>query len=1117
MDVQLQVASDLTKFVEDLRATRAELTGLKQSASESFVAAANSTESAEKELAQYVTTIKAQKEALDEMTRKLKELEKANKTAFQSDESAKYIADIKKLKDEITKLKEEAGKFGKETETSNKKASASVQVLLGVIDAAKEKLATLKQGSGAFEQLSGEIKASEIAMASFGNETEETGNNLDTAKKKLKDFQTALQNLKLAGLDQTQVYKDLKKEAGNLKDTITDVADEVKLAGSDTRGFDRLISTASTLTAGFGLVEGAAALFGSENEELQKSLLKVNAAMTILTSLQQIQNELSRKDSILTAVITKGKAAYAAATSLASSALGKFKLALAATGIGALVVALGAIVTYWDDIMGAIDGVDSAQKDLNETTAKQLDIEQKKLEGINDQENVLKLQGKSEKEILDLKIKQIDAVIEATAAQIKQAEITQQLQTKAAERNRDLLASALKFVNLPLRFMLDTASAAINGLVALINKIPGVDIGKGVDLNLFAKLDTKVAELIFDPAETAKKGQEERDALQKQYDNLINQRAGFQLQLKKTDGKAGKDGAKEQQERLKQITELEKQLQEAQIAAMKDGRQKQIAEENQTYNERISALKERLGTAQGRELELIQQNIEQESSNHKARSLAIDIDYYAKATEAFTAADTATKEIFTQGQAQEEEAVKKRFAGVLAAIENAQKQLGESVQSGLGDPFGDTEKLAQLNVAQRDVLAKQQQELNAIDLKFKLERLAKQEELALAENDVIEVSGANQAELEEVKEQNKLRILIDYSKSRIDLLKTLGTEESEPQILQLQKVIQDLEKALSSKPAGKKDLSETLGLKLSDQEKDDLVSGAKELFSTITDLYQQSITNRIDESQRLIDALEEQIDAQEEVVEREKELMDKGYANNLELEQRKLDDLKTQKAQEAEELKKAQEAQAKFAKAQVLINGVIAASNLAVSAATYFKEGSKLGPVVGTVLALAAIATMLSTFVAVKKKSESAAKFRHGGELDLTGQSTRHESGGIGLYDGKTGQKIAEAEGGEYAYFFRNGKHAKQFEPLFELINKGLVPKMPTMEPINLPDMGSVVARVVGLNNQQNGNSYDPAVVGELRNQSATLKKIADGEKTTYENGYRVERRPNHTRRVKIA
>lgn len=170
----------------------------------------------------------------------------------------------------------------------------------------------------------------------------------------LRAIQQELAKLALAGKANTAEYERLRDEAGNLQDAIADAAAEIRQAGSDTRGLDQVIRVATTATAAFGLVEGAAALFGDENEELQKSLLKVNAALTVLTSLQEIQEELSRNDSVFTAAAAKAKLLYAAAVGASTGALRIFRLALIATGIGAIVVAIGLLVANWDKLTNVI-------------------------------------------------------------------------------------------------------------------------------------------------------------------------------------------------------------------------------------------------------------------------------------------------------------------------------------------------------------------------------------------------------------------------------------------------------------------------------------------------------------------------------------------------------------------------------------------------------------------------------------------------------------------------------------------------------------------------------------------------------------------------------------------
>jgi hypothetical protein len=108
------------------------------------------------------------------------------------------------------------------------------------------------------------------------------------------------------------------------------------------------------ITAGFQIAQGAAALFGSENEDLQKSLLKVQGAMALATGVQQVANLLN-KDSIL---ITQGQAAaqalYATAVGASTGAMKAFRIALLATGIGAAVAAVGLLIAKWDDLTAAV-------------------------------------------------------------------------------------------------------------------------------------------------------------------------------------------------------------------------------------------------------------------------------------------------------------------------------------------------------------------------------------------------------------------------------------------------------------------------------------------------------------------------------------------------------------------------------------------------------------------------------------------------------------------------------------------------------------------------------------------------------------------------------------------
>jgi hypothetical protein len=181
-----------------------------------------------------------------------------------------------------------------------------------------------------------------------------TAQGTTSAKQRLRELQKTLIDMSLAGQEGTKAFKEMEREAGKLKDQIGDTSQRIKTLASDTVRIDTVVSAVQGITAGFQIAQGAAALFGSENEDLQKSLLKVQGAMALATGVQQVANLLN-KDSIL---ITQGQAAaqalYATAVGASTGAMKAFRIALLATGIGAAVAAVGLLVAKWDELTAAV-------------------------------------------------------------------------------------------------------------------------------------------------------------------------------------------------------------------------------------------------------------------------------------------------------------------------------------------------------------------------------------------------------------------------------------------------------------------------------------------------------------------------------------------------------------------------------------------------------------------------------------------------------------------------------------------------------------------------------------------------------------------------------------------
>lgn len=174
------------------------------------------------------------------------------------------------------------------------------------------------------------------------------------AQQELEETRKALVDLALAGKQGSAEFKQMEQRAGQLQDAIGDVNRRVTNLANDTPKLQLLTEAATAIAGGFAIAQGAAALFGDENEEVQQAILKTQAAMSLLNGVQSVANVINKDAALGDMLATKAKNAYTAALGTSTGALKLFRLALIATGIGAAVVAVGALVANWDKLTGAV-------------------------------------------------------------------------------------------------------------------------------------------------------------------------------------------------------------------------------------------------------------------------------------------------------------------------------------------------------------------------------------------------------------------------------------------------------------------------------------------------------------------------------------------------------------------------------------------------------------------------------------------------------------------------------------------------------------------------------------------------------------------------------------------
>ena len=374
------------------------------------------------------------------------------------------------------------------------------------------------------------------------------------------------------------------KRAAELKDRIEDANDAIMAF----KGEGTFLATGKALqsvASGFAAAQGAMGLFGSESENVEKAILKVQSAMALAQGLEGLEDA--------------GRA-FTQLKTVAIDAFNGIKAAIGATGIGALVIALGAVYYYWDDIKEAVSGVSEEQQRLNEKTAANLEISKKNLESLGEQDNVLKLQGKSEKEIIALKLKKYEIAIKDAKANLTAVTETNRLAYEGTVKNANLTKKILNAIVVgglqAIRILTDPLDMLLQGASAVAKALGG----KGFDFSINAELYKQgqagvsaLTKLLFDPAEIKTEGAKAVQAANDVLIKLENDRAGLILSQragdtsKKSSGSISK-GSELSEEQLVNL-ENEKNYQQVSLQNFKDSELMKVdvaklADENMTMN-----------------------------------------------------------------------------------------------------------------------------------------------------------------------------------------------------------------------------------------------------------------------------------------------------------------------------------------------------------------------------------------------------------------------------------------------------------------------------------------------------------------------------------------------------
>lgn len=198
-------------------------------------------------------------------------------------------------------------------------------------------------------------------------DTKASSKSIKQLREEVAGLTAELEDLEIGSTDYTKKLEEL-----------VDVQNKLSVATESMQGktvnavkaFDSINQVAGGLAGGVSAVSAAFTLFGKDTENLQKTMVKLQAAIAIVQGIGGLkglgEGIINGVKSFKALSVAMGGAATA--TGGLSVAMGVLRSAIISTGIGALVVALGMLIDFAIKAASGIDDIKLSISGLKDIT-----------------------------------------------------------------------------------------------------------------------------------------------------------------------------------------------------------------------------------------------------------------------------------------------------------------------------------------------------------------------------------------------------------------------------------------------------------------------------------------------------------------------------------------------------------------------------------------------------------------------------------------------------------------------------------------------------------------------------------------------------------------------------
>lgn len=289
-----------------------------------------------------------------------------------------------------------------------------IKQVLGVTQGARQQINAAAQDMGdAFENVfSGELRNN---IANLSESISVNRDRIIELKQQLKELQ-AQQKKQSSGTDE---FKNTEVQIRKVKKALFDTTQDLAQFNVAARDQKRALASSrlaaednSAAIEATGRAVNAASqallLFNSTSESTKGITKAVTIAMAAVSTVVAIQNLRLRENSIVTNALARAQALYTAATTGANAATIAFKTTLLTLGVGAVVVALGYLVTKLGDVGKAAQEAENRLKRINNRFNDTEEIIQDQIDLIDKQVTLdqkrARIASKTEDDLLKIRV-----------------------------------------------------------------------------------------------------------------------------------------------------------------------------------------------------------------------------------------------------------------------------------------------------------------------------------------------------------------------------------------------------------------------------------------------------------------------------------------------------------------------------------------------------------------------------------------------------------------------------------------------------------------------------------------------------------------------------------------